>query len=134
MLCFLSFIVPVLSVACSRLILSLRGLYFKQEISDGDPAEGTVDQRIFCGSISIPPDTLTTFVAVRMGPEPGASLLSLSCGSQISAVVDAERSGPRIEDEETVAGTSMGAVREVVTQSSSTRKDNSAGTKTGGDV
>ena len=46
----LSFIVPVLSVACNRLILSLRGLYFKQEIHDGesaDSAEGAVDQRVF---------------------------------------------------------------------------------------
>jgi hypothetical protein len=42
-----SFIVPILSVACNRLILSMRGLYFKREIPDGDLAEGAVDQRIF---------------------------------------------------------------------------------------
>jgi hypothetical protein len=57
-----------------------------------------------------------------MGSEPDASQLNLSCDSQISAVVDAERSRPRIEDEEPVAGVSMRAVCEVVTQTSSTRK------------
>lgn len=57
-----------------------------------------------------------------VGPEPDASRLNLGGGSQISAVEEAERSRPRIEDEETVAGTSMRAVCEVVTQTSSTQK------------
>jgi hypothetical protein len=59
-----------------------------------------------------------------MGRGPGASRLNFSHDSQISAIVDEGHSGPRIEDEETVAGTSMRAICEVVTQTSSTRKDN----------
>ena len=71
-------------------------------------------------SISTLLDTLTTFV-VRTGGEPDASQLNLShlsCDSQISAV-----SRPRIEDDESVAGISMRAICEVVTQTSSTRTD-----------
>lgn len=60
-----------------------------------------------------------------MGSEPDASQLALSHDCHISVDVDTERSQPRIEDDETVAGTSMRAVCEVVTQTNSTRKDNS---------
>ena len=42
----LSFIVPVISITCNRLMLSLRGLYSKQELSDRETIEGEVSQHI----------------------------------------------------------------------------------------
>lgn len=74
---------------------------------------------------SIPPGTLTTF-AVGMDLEPPASQLTLGLDSQISAHVDAERSGSRIEDEGTVAEGPMRAVCVVSAHTSFTRKGDGA--------
>jgi len=90
-----NFIVPILSVACNRLILSLRGLYF---------AAGTPDE-----------DTLTTFAA-----EHCVTRRTLGLDSQMSAFVNMERSGSRIGDEGTVAEAPMRTACEAMTQTGST--------------